>query len=590
VEFRILGPLEVVNGHDGVTVDAPKLRALLGVLLLHPNEVVSSERLIDELWGERPPATAPKLVQTYVSQLRRELGPETIETRAPGYLLRVDKHAVDAARFRELVAEGRWLAASDELERARSAYGEALALWRGPPFADVLFESFARNEVAQLEQERLSALMDLTDCELALGRHAEVVPELETLVRQYPVRERLWGQLMLALYRSGRQADALAAYQDARRTLAEELGLEPGRELQDLEKAVLTQDPALDEPARAASGTGQIATGPPRPGWLTGWRTAAVVIVIGLAVALVLALALGGHDETSLQLAPNSVGFIDANSGRLTRSFGVGREPRALEVAFGSLWVAEYQDETVSRFDRTTGRRLASMPVGGHPTAIVAYRGRLWVWTLEGLLVAIDPRYDRAHAIVRAQRQAPSRVQGAITAGGGFLWLTAPATTVIRVDLTNPSHPLTISPDAGVQGPIDYGGGRAWVAGADQIFPITTHTGIPGTGIDVGDARSLAFYRGDLWAVSGGPGHLGGVTQALRRVDLRGRLLLTTITVGADPVAAAAAGGSVWVASRSDGTIARVDPAQNRVSETLQFGASPTALAADEDGVWVTAG
>jgi predicted ATPase/DNA-binding SARP family transcriptional activator len=248
VEFSMLGALEVTSHGGAITPPAPKHRALLGVLLLHPNEVVSRERLIDELWGERPPRSAPKVVQTYVSQLRRLLGPETIVTRAPGYELRIDEDAIDAARFRHRTAEARALAQRGDDKAAEVAYAEALALWRGPPLADVVFESFARNEIERLHEERFGALMEHIDCRLRLGQHEELIPELETMVRHYPLRERLHGQLMLALYRSGRQADALAAYQDARRILAEDLGLEPSRELQGLERAVLTHDATLESP------------------------------------------------------------------------------------------------------------------------------------------------------------------------------------------------------------------------------------------------------------------------------------------------------------------------------------------------------
>jgi predicted ATPase len=248
MEFRILGPLEVLDGQRVIAFGAAKQRALLGVLLLHANEVVSPERLIDELWGQRPPASAAKVIQGYVSQLRRRLGRDTIATRSPGYQLRADEDAVDATRFRRLVAEARRLAAGGDHERADTRFGEALALWRGPPLADVVVESYARNEIERLEEERLAALGDRIDCQLALGRQEDVIPELGTLVGQHPLRERLHAQLMLALYRAGRQADALAAYQEARRTLTEQLGLDPSAELRQLEKAILAQDPTLAAP------------------------------------------------------------------------------------------------------------------------------------------------------------------------------------------------------------------------------------------------------------------------------------------------------------------------------------------------------
>ena len=176
VEFHILGPLEFRHAHGRGSIDAPKERALLGVLLLHPNEVVSIDRLIDELWGERPPATAKKIVQTYVSHLRRLLGPELIVTRPPGYVLLIEADALDAGRFRRVTGEARQLASTGHVEQARTLYREALALRRGPPLADVVFESFARSEVEQLDEEWLHALTDRIECELVLGRHDAVFP------------------------------------------------------------------------------------------------------------------------------------------------------------------------------------------------------------------------------------------------------------------------------------------------------------------------------------------------------------------------------------------------------------------------------
>src|SRR5262245_24028769 len=327
MQFRILGPLEVEDGHRAISFDAPKQRTLLAVLLLHSNEVVSSERLIDELWGEKPPATASKVVQTYVSQLRKALGPDAIVTRPPGYVLRVEDGALDAERFHRLTRDAQALVAKGKPAKAEGLYREALELWRGPPLADVVFESFAANEVEGLDEERLKAAMDRIDCELALGHHHELVSELETLVGQYPLRERPRAQLMLALYRSGRQADALAEYQNARRTLVDELGLEPCADLQALERAMLTHDEALDPPPQAAREA-------PTRRRLLSRRALISAIPVLIVVGTGLAFALHGGAHASIALKPNSVGFIDAKSGHVPRDFTVGSRPNSLLVAF----------------------------------------------------------------------------------------------------------------------------------------------------------------------------------------------------------------------------------------------------------------
>jgi DNA-binding SARP family transcriptional activator len=248
MEFRILGPLEVLDGDRPLALGGPKQRALLAVLLLHANDVVAVERLVDELWGESPPATVAKSVQVYVSRLRRELGEDRLRTRAPGYTLRVEPGELDAARFEALAAE----AAAARPERAGELLRAALGLWRGPALADLAYEPFAQAAVARLEEQRLGVLEQRIDADLEAGRAAELVGELEALIREHPLREGLRGRLMLALYRSSRQADALAAFADARRTLDEELGLEPGPELRALQAAILRQDPGLARQDRAA--------------------------------------------------------------------------------------------------------------------------------------------------------------------------------------------------------------------------------------------------------------------------------------------------------------------------------------------------
>jgi DNA-binding SARP family transcriptional activator len=259
MEFRILGPLEVVAEGRVVALGGSKQRALLALFLLHRAETLSTDRLIDELWGEHPPPTAAKTVQVYISRLRKALAGgkdngsgAVVVTREHGYELDLEPERLDAHRFARLVAEGRDELAAGRPERAGSALEEALSLWRGPPLADLAYEPFAQREIARLDDLRVGALEHLVEAKLRLGAHAELVGELETLIAEHPYRERLRAQLMLALYRSDRQADALQAYQEARRTLVEELGIEPGERLRELERAILAQDPALAVPAAAA--------------------------------------------------------------------------------------------------------------------------------------------------------------------------------------------------------------------------------------------------------------------------------------------------------------------------------------------------
>jgi DNA-binding SARP family transcriptional activator len=242
MEFRVLGPLEVVERGGALNLGGPKQRAVLALLLLHANEVVPTDRLIDDLWGERPPKTAGAYLQNCVSRLRKVLGAGVLETRPPGYVLSVDPDRVDARRFERLVGEARGLPAP---ERA-AALHDALALWRGPALADFAFEEFAQSEAARFEELRLTALEGRLQAELELGLHGEVAGEVEALAARHPSREGLRRLQMLALYRSGRQADALRAYQEARLALIEGMGIEPGEELRALERMILAHDPALD--------------------------------------------------------------------------------------------------------------------------------------------------------------------------------------------------------------------------------------------------------------------------------------------------------------------------------------------------------
>jgi DNA-binding SARP family transcriptional activator len=242
----VLGPLEVVADGRPIALGGPRQRALLALLLLHANRVVSSDRLLDELWPEEAPLAGRAALRVRVSQLRKALGPDVVATRSPGYVLQAAPEQLDLDRFERLTSDaGRELEAG-RAQQAATLLREALSLWRGEALAELAYETFAQPEIARLEELRLVAFERRVEADLALGRQAELVPELESAVAQHPLRERLRAQLMLALYRSGRQADALEAYQEARRALVDGLGIEPGRALLDLEAAILRQDPSLE--------------------------------------------------------------------------------------------------------------------------------------------------------------------------------------------------------------------------------------------------------------------------------------------------------------------------------------------------------
>ncbi|MGH3161295.1 MAG: AfsR/SARP family transcriptional regulator, partial [Streptosporangiaceae bacterium] len=297
MRFCVLGPLEAYANERSVVVGGGRQRALLALLLVHVGEVVSRDRLIEELWTGEPPPSGPQSLDVYLSRLRKAFrevdAGDVLATRAPGYVLYAEE--TDARRFEALAAEGREALAAGEAGRAARVLAEALALWRGAAYAEVADESWARAETGRLAELRLSATEDRIEAELALGRHTALVAELELLVTREPTRERLAGQLMLALYRSGRQADALAVYRAARGSLVEELGLEPGPELRRLEAAVLVQDPALDLPAKPAAPPRSLTATPPGGPQRKRWPVlAAVALLAAASVVAGVALTSGG--------------------------------------------------------------------------------------------------------------------------------------------------------------------------------------------------------------------------------------------------------------------------------------------------------
>ena len=301
MEFRILGPLEVLDDGRALDLGGAKQRATLAVLALHANRVVAHEQLIEALWDEEPPETARKALQVYVSQLRKVLGRERVETKPRGYLLRLDPDELDLTRF--------------ELLRDGGKPEQALELWRGEPLADFADQRFAEPEIARLEELRLACLEQRIERDLADGRHAELVGELDALVNEHPLREHLRAQLMLALYRAGRQAEALEAYQAARTALVEGLGIEPGPALRELHQRILTQDSALDLPA--AMPTPARARPPAPPAHAPAPQPAGAT----RKTVTVLFCDLTGSTELGEPLDPESL------RGLMTRWYAAMREP-----------------------------------------------------------------------------------------------------------------------------------------------------------------------------------------------------------------------------------------------------------------------
>src|SRR5262245_40691391 len=329
MQFRILGPLEAVDdGGMPLPLGGGRQLALFALLLLNANEVVSADRLVDELWSDQPPATAEKIVRNYVSLLRKQLG-DRLAHRTPGYVLRVEPGELDSERFETLVREAR----EQPPAAAASTLRQALALWTGPPLAEVAYEPFAQRAAEKLDELRLRALEDRIEAELEVGLDGELVPELELLVHEHPLRERPCSLLMLALYRAGRQAEALAVYQDARRRLVDEVGLEPGPALQELQRQILSHDPSLAGPRqrdrvhRRRRGGVLIAAG------------GIVLLAAGIAAAT-LELTDRGGAAALTRVEPNSVGVIDPKTNRLAGQIPVGSTPTAITFGGGALWTA----------------------------------------------------------------------------------------------------------------------------------------------------------------------------------------------------------------------------------------------------------
>jgi DNA-binding SARP family transcriptional activator len=641
MEYRILGPLEVADEGEPVPPGRPKERLVLAVLLLHANEFVARERLIDELWGESPPPTARKAVNVYVSQLRKTLardGHDPITTADGGYRLRVDPDELDAARLRQLLAAARERASAGELEAAAELLREALALWRGPTLAGLMFESHGRDEVAQLDEFRLTALMDRVDCDLALGRHEQVLGELHVLVGEHPLRERLRAQLMLALYRADRQAEALEAYQQARQTLVEELGIEPSPALQRLQQGILRHDPSLETASGTAAANGLAPTRPFREQgtaldeqpahWLrvrVHWRYLAAAALVVLAAAAGLT-AVATRAGAAPHVVPNSLVRLDPKSGKVISVVPVGVEPGRIAVTPTAIWTANYGDRTVSRYDLRTHTVQTRGGFGGgasQPYDIVADAdGNVWV--SGGAETPSVTRLAAGTGGTSTGPLYPSKTEtihvpgpgaGYEALGAGYLWLIVGGLTypgqddrLSLIDLA--SNQVVSSIRLGSSHStesIAFGDGAAWIgsyqemegptwlsvirAGSDKVESFRLESD------DTGGPLSIAVGAGGVWVLTCGLCNSDGNRASLLRFDPETRRVVAQIHISGGSVAA----GSrfVWVvpgpagATGSVNGVTQIDSRTNRVVRTIHLGdktKGPCGIAAAPNAVWVAMG
>jgi DNA-binding SARP family transcriptional activator len=594
VEFRALGLLEVVADDGRLVEVAPgKESALLGFLLLHGNEALSPDRIVDALWDEGAPENARKSVQIYVSHLRKKLGADRIDTTAAGYRLRVEADEVDVHRFELFARNGAKALERGDVDGADRIFDEALALWRGDAFADFRFESFAQVEIRRLEELRDAAVADRLDARIAGGGAGAAIAELEALVVRRPLWERPRAQLMRALYLSGRQADALELYRETRTLLRDELGVEPGPGLQSLEHAILTHDPDLGQPAR------------PPVRVVVGVRRAAALLVAGGLLVAIAAAAVAFELERGggrrLEVAANSVVAIDPSTDRIVAQFGAGTRPSRLAAASGTVWALSAGDGTITEIDGRQQRRVGDFGPASAPTDLAATASLLWVGNAppvartplsgaEGPASLSRFTHDRHvllgmsplphHGVAPVSGRPPEA--RLLVAGNGLAWAVAPDSSVVGVDSKGRvRHRVPVQAVS-----LAYGDDGFWIlTQQNEVIRVDPFTGrvtrtiaIPsflnlgGIAVGAGSVWVTSPFQGSVWRVDPGP------PSSLRTIPL---------SFGAATIAFGA--GAVWIGNNFDDTIERVDPSTNIARKVASI-PSPQDITVAADRVWVAAG
>ena len=587
--YGVLGPVEARRGSAPVQLGGAKPRAILAMLLLRPGHVVTLDELVEGLWGPKSPPSAQKMVQTYVSRLRALLddsAPAALVTQGQGYTLRVAAEQSDLERFQGLTAEARARVRHDPAAAAE-LLRQALALFRGAPLSNVADEPFALPAIARLNELRLLALEDRIDAELASGRHRECVSDLRDLIAQHPLRERFRGQLMLALYRSDRQAEALDVYRETRDVLRDELGISPSPELERLQVAILRHagdlslpDSPAPSPSASPTASDQRPAVPTAP---TRRRPRAFIPILAAALALavvVTALVLRQTDQAPV--VANSVAELDPGSGAIVADVPVGAAPGPLSAASGNVWVGNLEDRTVTRIDASSKEAVKTFGLAAAPVSVTATPEVVWIGDgYAGTLSRILTRYDQLTEPFFPGSSGAGFVAVAATpddlwAGtvDGSLFRLDPSSLTLKADIHLPRRARAIALLDGVVWTIQYSDSTV-----RRVDPgtnlVTAPVQLPQTPLEI------ATGFGAVWVATSGD-------DRLWRIDPSHSNPTWSAPLGLEPAALALGAGSIWVADGSDGTIDRIDPATGALERTYRLGRPVGGLVVAADDVWAS--
>ena len=611
-KFGILGPLTATRGGVPLRLGTPQQRAVLAVLVCHASRVVTRERLVDALWGDAPRHAALTSIRAHVSHLRQVLEPDhepgtayrVLVTESSGYRLVVPEANVDASRFESLAEEGRSKLEAGDARAAVAAFDAALSLWRGEVLVDLPRYSFISGVAIPLDELCAVVQEGRVEALLELGRTTAALAEIDRMLDRHPLREGVTGQRMVALYRAGRQSEALEAYRNLRKRLNDELGIEPSPSLADLHRRILQHDPTLlnrsanhPEPAAADRGSittaaamaapqpaPEVSTTPALPSPVTPWRPgnrsrrvlASAVVAMGLGGVV---LGTGGATSPTVELTGNAVGVLDP-SGRVLDALPAGTNPSGVAFAGGSLWVANQGDNTVLRIHPDTSAVLQRWEAGDSPSAIVATETDVWVANAgDATVTRINIAANR---IVQPRISVGSRPE-ALAVGPGGIWVANSGdNTIQRIDQKSGDPAAPVDVGDGPDGLL-VDGNALWVAngrdGTVSRRDATTGNEL-GSPTQVGSGpRGMARFGDELWVAD-------QLSRSVSRVDLRSGSV-HSLLVGDGPTSLAALSDAVWVSEQYAGTLTRIDPATNALT-TVPVGGAPLAVMPRRDGIWVS--